>query len=291
MRKNVPVFVRTLAMTVLVTMVAATAGSAGTPGRIVSLNVCVDQILVDLVARERIAALSYLATDPLTAVHPERATGSKTIKGSAEEVVALAPDLVIAGQYSTPATVDILRRLGLRIEVVPMPATVADVARLIRTLAGLVGEPARGEALVIEMEGRISAAVSTLRPDAAALRPSAIVYQVNDFVSTGGDLAADALALAGFRNIAIDLVHGRGRKVSVEALVAAPPDLLVLAGAPTTYRTAVADNLRHPALARIAASRPRIVIDWPLLLCGTHHIAEAVERLVRARSDLAAVRR
>jgi hypothetical protein len=50
-----------------------------------------------------------------------------------------------------------------------------------------------------------------------------------------------------------------------------------------TYKTAVADNLRHPMLKRLASQRPAVVVPWPLWLCGTHHIATAVERLAAAR--------
>ena len=85
---------------------------AAAPARIVSLNVCTDQILVDLVPRHRIAAVTHLATDPLSAAHPERAAGLPSTRGSAEEVLAKDPDLMLAGQYSTIAAVALLRRLG-----------------------------------------------------------------------------------------------------------------------------------------------------------------------------------
>ena len=48
----------------LLALMPATIAVAGPPPqRIVSLNLCVDQILVDLVALGRIAALSHLAAD------------------------------------------------------------------------------------------------------------------------------------------------------------------------------------------------------------------------------------
>ncbi|MBK9079818.1 MAG: hypothetical protein IPL91_12170 [Hyphomicrobium sp.] len=92
--------------------VLASAEAAEPPRRIVSLNLCTDQLLLDLVEPERIAGVSYLATDPTLSADAVRLEPFKKLKGTAEEVLALHPDLVIAGEYTTGATVDLLRRLG-----------------------------------------------------------------------------------------------------------------------------------------------------------------------------------
>ncbi len=252
---------------------------AAPPHRIVSLNVCTDQILIDLVPRARIAAVTHLATDPLSAAHPERAIGLPTTRGAAEDVLAVDPDLVIAGQYSTSATVALLRRVGRRVESVEQPSTLAGVRDLIRTMARHVEEPSAGETLVDIMDRRIAAATTGVRDRPLAARPTAIVYQVNNYVSNTGGLIDEALFLAGYRNGAAGLRIARNGQVGLEALASNPPDVLVLASGPDTYRTAVADNLRHPVLSRLAATRPVAVVPWPLWLCGTHHIAEAVEML------------
>ncbi len=267
--------------------------AAAAPQRIVSLNVCTDQILIDLVARDRIAAVTHLATDPLSSAHPERALGLRSTRGAAEDVMAVNPDLVIVGQYSTPATVAILRRLGQRVEIVPQPSTMSGVRDLIRAMAALVEEATAGEALIKRMEERITVVrqqravtVQTVTRDSgtsADERPRAIVYQVNNYVSGSGSLIDQALDAAGYRNGAAGLRIARNGQVSLEAMASDPPDVLVLASGPTTYRTAVADNLRHPILARLATSQRTVVVPWPLWLCGTHHIAEAVEMLAAVR--------
>ena len=55
----------------------------------------------------------------------------------------------------------------------------------------------------------------------------------------------------------------------------------MLASAADEYRTAVADNLRHPVLRRLRQQRASIELPWRLWLCGTPHIADAIERLAR----------
>ncbi|MGE5360084.1 MAG: hypothetical protein ACM3NQ_13785, partial [Bacteroidales bacterium] len=108
----------------LAAMLAAGPGAHGVraempPRRIVSLTVCTDQLLLDLVDRDRIAALTYLAVDPTVSMRVEDARGLKGVHWFAEEVLALQPDLVIAQEYSATGAVDMLRRLGFRVVLVP----------------------------------------------------------------------------------------------------------------------------------------------------------------------------
>jgi iron complex transport system substrate-binding protein len=248
----------------------------------VSLNLCVDQILIDLVPRSRIAAVTHLATDPLSSAHPERAIGIPTTRGNAEDVLSRNGDLVLAGQYTTPATVDLLRRLGQRVELVPLPDSIAGVRDVIRQIARAVGAIDRGEAMIAALDARIARAGAGMGLDTA--RPTALIYQVNNYVSGPSGLIDEAMRLAGWRNGAVDIRLSRNGQVTLEALLAAPPDLLVLASEPNTYATVAADNLRHPILAHLRRTRPSTVVPWPLLLCGTQHIADVVETLAAARA-------
>ena len=119
------------------------AARAQAPQRIVSLTVCTDQPLLDLVPRKRIAALSYLAVDPTLSLKVDEARGLKLVRGMAEEVLALKPDLVIAQEYSTTATVDLLQRLGFRVVLVPLATDFAGMRRAIRIITPTPASPFR----------------------------------------------------------------------------------------------------------------------------------------------------
>ena len=69
---------------------------------------------------------------------------------------------------------------------------------------------------------------------------------------------------------------GTGDQVGLEALLSAPPDLLVTAMAPD-YPSLATDMLRHPAVAGL----PRRVVAPALLICGGPFTVEAAERLAR----------
>ena len=249
------------------------------PARIVSLDLCTDQLLVELAARARIAAVTHLAADPAVSAVPEKARGIPITRGRAEEVLRLDPDLVLAGPFGVSASVDLLRRLGRNVVVVPLAQDLDGVRASVRTVAGAVGAPARGEALIAEFDRRLSA----LAPPAGAL-PTAVIYQVGGTVSGPGSLADAALAAAGLRNLAPAYGLARGGQVPLELLVAKPPDLLVLASNVDEYRTALADNLRHPIIRRLRQRGLSIELPWRYWLCGTPHIADAIERLAQARA-------
>lgn len=262
-------------------LAAGAAVGAKPPQRIVSINLCTDQLLVDLVAPERIAGLSSLAADPLLSAIADRAGGFKLVRGHAEEVLSLDPDLVLTSEFSTPHVVSLLRRVGVNVVVVPMAGDIDAIRTAIRMMAASVGEAARGEAVIAAFDRRLQAAAPR-----SPWRPTALAYQVNSLTAGPGGLLDAALGAAGFRNAASERPLGPGGRLPLEAFVAHPPDLVVLANAPDTFRTVMADNLRHPAFRQTMARRRHIDIPMPLWLCGTPALAHAVERLGAERSQL-----
>jgi iron complex transport system substrate-binding protein len=256
-------------------------GAVAKPTRIVSLNLCTDQILVELVPRERIAALTVLAADRNVSAIAGSVRGIKMIGGGAEEVLGLSPDLVLASPYSATPTVDLLKRLGQRVEIVPFATDFDSIRSTVRQVARLVEETERGEAVLARFDAALESARSR-----AARQPEALVYQVNGLVSGTGSLADAALKAAGLINQAARHALPSGAKLSLESIVVMPPDLVVLAQGMNTYRTVVSDNLRHPALARIMQRTAGMELPMPLWLCGTPHVANAVEMLAAARNKL-----
>ncbi len=269
--------------TALLCVVSGTMAQAAKPSRIASINLCTDQLLLELVPRERIAALSQLAADRNVSPVADRVGGLKLVQGGAEEVLLLNPDLVLASPFSATPTVNLLTRLGYRVELVPFGTDFDGIRGVVRQVARAVGEVEQGEAII----ARFDAAIAPLTPDnTGSPKPEAIVYQLNGLVSGTGSLADAALRASGFANQAARHVLGSGVRLSLENLVALPPDLVVLAQRAHDYRTVVSDNLRHPALTRLIASSAALELPMPLWLCGTPHVAKAVQLLRDARQKL-----
>jgi iron complex transport system substrate-binding protein len=273
------------ALAVLACLCGAQAQPA--PSRIVSLDLCTDQLLVELAGRDRIAAVTHLLGDASVSAIPERARGIPITHGEAEDVLRYNPDLVLAGPFGVSPTVNLLRRLGRNVVVVPLPQDLDGVRTSVRAVAAAVGENAAGETMVAELDRRLAPLAVSARP---ASPPTAVIYQIGGSVSGPGSLADAALAAAGFRNMSADYRLSRGGQVPLEFLIAKPPDLLVLASAPEEYRTVLADNLRHPIIRLLRQRGASLELPWRHWLCGTPHIADAIERLAEARTHIEARR-
>ena len=172
-------------MAVMLALAPAAAKGDALPKRIVSLNLCTDQILVDLVPRQRIAAVSHLAADPLVSAVAEKARGIPWTRGEAEVVLSYAPDLVIAGEYTTPATVALLERLGLKVMKVPLASDIAGLRAVTYQIADAVGARDAADALLAEFDRRLRAVTVPHVPN----MPTAVVYQVNGLAAGPGSLA------------------------------------------------------------------------------------------------------
>jgi iron complex transport system substrate-binding protein len=245
----------------------------------VSLNLCTDQILIGLVPRERIAALTTLAVDRNVSPIADEAKDIKMITGAAEDVLGLDPDLVLASPYAATTTVDLLRRLGRRVEMVPFATDFDSIRATVRQVAAAVEEPERGEAIIARFDAALAAARSS-----SVTQPEALVYQVNGLVSGTGSLADAALQAAGLANQAARRSFSAGARLALESIVVMPPDLVVLAQGMHTYRTVVSDNLRHPALAQLMQRTAGVELPMPLWLCGSTRIVDAVGILAASKS-------
>jgi iron complex transport system substrate-binding protein len=199
------------------------AQPAEKPRRIVSLDLCADQLLVEFVPRERIAAVTHLLADPAVSAIPEQGRGIPVTRGGAEEVLRHDPDLVLAGPFGVSGTVGLLRRLGRNMVVVPLANDLDGVRAAVRKVAAAVGERAKGEAMISDYDRRLA---SLARGAERGQHPTAVIYQVSGAVWRGQSADA-ALTAAGLRQWR-RTISARGGVVPLEAPLARPPDPLVL---------------------------------------------------------------
>ena len=112
--------------------------------RIVSLNQCLDSDPRRArAARSHRGDQSLLARPAALDRLPSSRSTCRSPTRSAEEIVALRPDLVLASRHSAIATRNALRRVGIRFELFDVAFTVADSLAQIRQIAALVGSHAR----------------------------------------------------------------------------------------------------------------------------------------------------
>ncbi|MBB2161004.1 ABC transporter substrate-binding protein [Gluconacetobacter sacchari] len=250
--------------------------------RIVSLNLCTDQLLLQLVPAPDIAGLSPLARDCAYSVMCREARSVPVIRATAEAVVAAQPDLVVGGRYTRVIALQAVRQAGVPVALFDPVERLADVADQIMAVAKAAGVPARGRALADAFMFRLAA--YPVSADSGAV-PSAVIYAANGFVTREGSLADDMLKRAGFRNAANEPERGHALALPLENLLARPPDLLIVARSDvgTSMAQAVLD---HPALRDAFPPPHRLTLPDRMWLCGLPQTLDTLDRLIAARKLL-----
>ncbi len=258
---------------------ASAAGPAARPARVVSLSVCVDQVLIPLADPGQVASVTYQAAEPAYSRVWRAAKRYYLNRGTAEEVIRLRPDLVFADPFNARATVRLLRRLGTRVVSLPNATTIPQIEAFVRRVAGLLGHPERGAAAIDRMRRRLAAIPA---PDPAR-RPVLVMVWSRGYSPGAGTVADTAIRAAGFRNFTA--MHGvvGMKQLALETLITAQVDALAITGTGDSGASIATEWLRHPALERLRASVPSIVLTGSLLSCGTPAITDAIERLARLR--------
>lgn len=251
-------------------LIAAAAPAGAAPQRVVSMNLCTDQIAMLLAAPGQLISVSDLARDPRMSPMADEARDYPINYGRAEEIYLLRPDLVIAGQYASGPTVAMLRRLGLRVEVLPPAESIGAIRDQIALMGGFLGR----EDAAADLLARFDAGLAATRDDRD--RGRAALYYANGFTSGRDTLAGTILHAAGYRNIAEDYGITDTRGLPLELLVMARPDRLIT-GAKWPGQSRGEAILDHPALTDIAPEAAEVTDrDW---VCGTPFILRAIEAL------------
>src|SRR3546814_1427744 len=160
------------------------------------MNVCTDQLVMQIARPERIVSLSFLSRDPQVSAMAAEAAVFPVNHGLAEEILPLRPDLVVAGSYTTRPTVHLLRRLGVPVLDMAAETSIEDVIGNVRRLAAALGETERGEALIADFRHRLAAVAPPTAPVRIAM------YWENGFTSGPGTLAHALIDAAGLTNAA-----------------------------------------------------------------------------------------
>lgn len=254
---------------------APAGGGAAEAERIVSAFLCTDEYVFRLVPRSRIAGLSYLSADthPVVSTIAGQVKGIPLIRASAEQVLALHPDLVVTYENTNVRQTQLLRAAGVRVLEVPWAQSLADVRRITKMLGKKLGMPARAETLLKQMDSELAIA------RAAAPRPAVrtLVYEPNGY-ATGGGVTDEILSAAGLQNIGTGGHLTRAGTLPVENVLTLAPELLILNGENEREPARADLVLRHPALRALGGgtlvARASLV---PLLCPGPWSVQVAPE--------------
>jgi iron complex transport system substrate-binding protein len=267
----------------------ALCAAQGAPGegadksqRIVSLNLCTDEMVLRLAERRHIASVTWLSLNPENSNVAPLAQGIPINHGLAEEVIPLMPDLVMAGIYTARPAVNLLRRAGLRTMDVGLPRTFDEVRRQYREVAATLGEQANGARVVAEMDERLAKATVA----SPTIRPRALVLNPNGYTVGRGSLLDEIITRAGLENVAATLGLGEYGQLPLEVVAMSRIDVLIVSSSRDGPPALATDMLRHPVLSRLSDRTQVVVVPNRLWNCNGPELVEVVERLARAGAEV-----
>ncbi len=251
------------------------------PARVVSLNLCADQLLLALADRGQIASLSPLSRDEDYSFLAGLVDDLPVNGGTGEEILVGEADLVLSGRYGTRVKRELLERHGVELMVLDPWRDIAGGREQLRAVAARLGHPERGAALAAEIEAALARTRGIARRPATAL----VLYR-RGYVPGERSLVGELLGHMGLQPMQARLGLTQGGLVRLEQLVMDPPDFVVMDEADARAIDNGTAFLVHPALARVLPPERRLFLSDRLTICGGPSTPAAIEALaaeVRAK--------
>ncbi len=213
----------------LALILAGTLGLSGMresrkPLRIVSLMPSNTEVAFDLGAGSELVGITTFCDYP-----PETAKVEKVgdfIHPNIEKILALKPDVVLAGQWSSTSIADRLRKLGLKVVEIKLPATLEQIYETINDVALAINREKEAKTVVADLKARVEKIEQKARD--RKYQPKVFIH-VDDPNWTVSKLSfiSDAVERCGTVNIFRDL-PAAGAQVSMEALIKEDPEVIIL---------------------------------------------------------------
>ena len=245
------------------------------PTRVVSINLCTDQLAMLMAAPGQLYSVSFLAREKGTSMLIDQAAGYVANHGQAEEVFLMQPDLVLAGAYTARASVALLEKLGFRVEIFAPETSFDDVRANLTRMGALLGRERPAAELVAKLDSGLAELAENKGPPRTAA-----LYYANSYTSGSGTLADAMVTAAGLTNIGDALGFTGMARLPLELLLEADPDFIIEGDNQYQSPVLAKENFVHPAFAALA--KRTIAIPDKYTICGGPFTLEASRLLQEA---------
>ena len=244
------------------------------PKRIISVGLCADAWTVALAPRENIVAVTRGARNESISAYTEELKAFPVNNGQAESVYALKPDLVVADSYTRPSTISTLKRLGIKVAVLPLPTKAGDWRKPLMKAGEVFGAEDKARVIAEQMQSDLTALQAPIKSDKLAA-----IFRPGGYSPGGKTLAGNILQTSGARNLSDTLGRGGSEIMGLETLIYHKPDVIIHDYGKKNAGTLAGMLLKHPVLTDFM--RNRETIDFPLKywFCLTPKTFEAALRL------------
>jgi len=270
---------RLIAIALTALLVCNSAFAEAPAHRVVSLDYCADQFVLRMLPRSRILALSPDAAKHFSYMR-DSAAGIRTVRPLAEDVLTLAPDLVIRSYGGGPNAARFFERAGIEVLQVPYANDLDGIRNTVRFVADHLDVPEQGLMIIEEFDRRLQSIV------ASAGDQSALYMTPTGATSGPGTLIHEMLRAANLDNFER---QSGWRSIPLERLAYEQPDVVAAA-----FFNADSVNpshwspMRHPLAKEQMQEQPTVMLQGAWTSCSGWYLLDAIEALAAASSKSAA---
>lgn len=274
--------------------VSVQARATETLPRVVSINLCADQMVLLLADPQQILALSRLSRDEAGSRLHEQAEQYPQVQPRAEDIVPLAPDVILTGPYTSRYTLSLLDELGLRVESLEIAESVEAMLRNMRRVGDVLHRQSQAEELIATLEQRLAridervAELDATRDAHGIEAARAAVYDANGYTVGPQSLRGEAMRRAGLHNVAADVgVETYGVLQLEDMIRLAPAALIESPYSPDTYSRGQM-LAEHPALRQSGLDPMVVSVPSNETICAGPWLVDVIELMLLAREQIQA---
>jgi len=241
-----------------------------TPMRVISLDYCSDQYVLQFVPSDRIVGVSPDAGKDFSYMR-DAAEGIRRVPSKAEDVLALQPDLIVRSYGGGANAASYFEAAGVPVLQVGWASDLDGVEQVILDMADGLGAGGEGREIVADMQARITA----LRGANSGKRA---LYMTPGGVTSGaGSLVHEMMVAAGRTNYQTE---AGWHDLPLERLVEDHPDLVAFAAFDTHVTPWSA--ARHPIAQVQTRDLPVARLEGAWTSCGGWWLVDAIEVMAEA---------
>ncbi|MCH2546691.1 MAG: ABC transporter substrate-binding protein [Alphaproteobacteria bacterium] len=269
-------------------LLCAAVGMAKTgyaaPQKVVSLNLCTDQVAASMLDKSQLKGLSFNASDPVLSLVSGTASDYPALKGTAEEMAEIQPDMVLMAAGQNPQLQQWLETKKVPFFAIEHASSINALQRQISQLAVKLGHPG----YAVNLRARQNSLLQHAKLPAANM--GVAIYYPRGFTDGRGTLIHDVITRMGGRNLAAEQGKEGSEYLSLEKLISLKPDVLIIPLYDYDVVSQAEKLSQHPALKNIKAQI--VPLPGQYLTCphlGLEAIVNTIAATVREKQRMVQV--
>jgi len=240
--------------------------------RIVSLNACTDELLLQLAEPGQIAGVTRFELSPKSKELLIQSPQIVRLPSDIESLMKAKPSIVLAGPFSSAALVEQLKKFGVTVAMVQVPRNWDELIEVSTQIAGLTNAPGKLE--------DFRKSIQELKQTGQSSKwhgKTVVFWSAAGHVSGSGTFEDTILSTLGMKNGA--RFEGYAF-LSLEKLIQLHPDVIVVTQKAGRKDSWAHETLFHPALKKALPEMEYLHIPEEAVSCASGYTIEVLRNLL-----------